>query len=455
MDLNFETHDRLDRKKLADRLIRAISTFHVFKKDAYVLSLNASYGSGKSTFLRMWKTQLEEDGYKVALLDAWETDFAEDPLIPIISSLLKEIGEEEKIKTALRGALGAFAYAGNSLLDKVTGINIKETGDAVKADLTNANIVEKGKMIYEDFSYKMEAYKNLKEALSNYISKADKKPLIILVDELDRVRPDYAVKFLEAIKHVFSVQGVCFVLAVDRTQLEKSIRQMYGEIEFNGYYRRFITREVTLPQASATPDLSKFIHHIAEDYFNDKSNNGLVFAFSEKQKNAILNYIQLICRTFSLSAREVELLFRIYTHLMAIKGASGGYHEASLTAPLIMIALLIKQPSLYAKIGNGKASPQEKLDFIDTLHFIGRTAKQDKRTLMIDIVSFGLTENNSTYTEEADKILKVKLDTQNPNESIIPHLARRASAYAEIPYDKSKLQDFYEQMEDWRTFLEE
>ena len=41
---------------------------------------------------------------------------------------------------------------------------------------------------------------------------------MLLVDELDRCRPTYAVQILEKMKHLFNVPNI-FVLAVDRNQL--------------------------------------------------------------------------------------------------------------------------------------------------------------------------------------------------------------------------------------------
>ena len=34
-----------------------------------------------------------------------------------------------------------------------------------------------------------------------------------MIDELDRCRPDYAITYLETIKHIFSIKGTAFVLA--------------------------------------------------------------------------------------------------------------------------------------------------------------------------------------------------------------------------------------------------
>jgi len=73
-------------------------------------------------------------------------------------------------------------------------------------------------------------------------------PLVVVVDELDRCRPTYAVEFLETIKHVFDVEGVVFVLTVNREQLDQSAAVLYGNAaDPESYFRRFFDIELTLP----------------------------------------------------------------------------------------------------------------------------------------------------------------------------------------------------------------
>ena len=56
----------------------------------------------------------------------------------------------------------------------------------------------------------------------------DSPKAFLFVDELDRCRPDYAINYLETIKHVFDVHGLVFVLAVDYEQLECSAKALFG-----------------------------------------------------------------------------------------------------------------------------------------------------------------------------------------------------------------------------------
>ena len=49
-----------------------------------------------------------------------------------------------------------------------------------------------------------------------------------MIDELDRCRPSYAIALLEVAKHLFAVDNVVFVLAVNRAGLVHSVKALYG-----------------------------------------------------------------------------------------------------------------------------------------------------------------------------------------------------------------------------------
>ena len=83
------------------------------------------------------------------------------------------------------------------------------------------------------------------------------------VDELDRCRPTYTVELLERIKHFFDVEGLVFVLSLDKEQLGHSIRAVYGAgIDVDGYLRRFIDLEYRLPRGKG----GNFVAFLAEQY---------------------------------------------------------------------------------------------------------------------------------------------------------------------------------------------
>ena len=82
-----------------------------------------------------------------------------------------------------------------------------------------------------------------------------------MVDELDRCRPSFAVELLEVAKHLFTVDGVVFVIAVNRAELTHSIQALYGKgFDARGYLGRFFDVDFRLPD----PDRSRFIKEMIE-----------------------------------------------------------------------------------------------------------------------------------------------------------------------------------------------
>jgi hypothetical protein len=102
------------------------------------------------------------------------------------------------------------------------------------------------------------AIQAMKESLSQVVQAlveaGMKLPITIIVDELDRCRPTYAIKVLEEIKHLFDVPGIAFLLGLHGRQLEHSVTGAYGQ-GFDGaaYLRRFFSRRYSLKAVSLQP----------------------------------------------------------------------------------------------------------------------------------------------------------------------------------------------------------
>ncbi len=65
--------------------IRALTDLVVNTQGEFVMTLSSPWGTGKTTFLRMWKAHLESLGHPCVLFNAWETDFADEPLLAFIA----------------------------------------------------------------------------------------------------------------------------------------------------------------------------------------------------------------------------------------------------------------------------------------------------------------------------------------------------------------------------------
>lgn len=72
--------------------------------------------------------------------------------------------------------------------------------------------------------------------------------LVIFIDELDRCRPDYAIRLLERIKHYFDDERIVFVFSVSLGQLQWTVKAYYGEgFDATRYLDKFFDLHVSLP----------------------------------------------------------------------------------------------------------------------------------------------------------------------------------------------------------------
>ena len=99
--------------------------------------------------------------------------------------------------------------------------------------------------------------------VARYYKKKRHGALVLVVDELDRCRPDYALRFLETIKHVFEVPNVTFVVAANARELGNAVNGVYGtEFDGKGYVERFFDIRLVLPVG----DRRNFVKRCLEEH---------------------------------------------------------------------------------------------------------------------------------------------------------------------------------------------
>ena len=288
-------------ENFANNLIKIIETEacinKIINESGAVISLDAKFGMGKTHFLQMLKDHLKTKDFDCFFIDAWKSDFYNSPLLVIICELINYLETKEKnITTTLITSLkiaGAVCASGlKQILQHTTGVDLAEIVDTAK------NVEEqKFDIILKNYQEHKKSLENIKINLTEYTTGLS-KPLVILVDELDRAKPSYAVEFLEAIKHFFDVKNIVFVLAVNKEQIEQTVKCLYGNnIDFNEYYRKFATRNVQLPY---------FLEKKYLSYLEAKYNEILKeFALSDHYTTCILILF------LKLSPRQINEFLRI------------------------------------------------------------------------------------------------------------------------------------------------
>jgi len=280
-----------------------------------VLSVNAPWGHGKTTFLEMLNAQLQNQECNSIYFSAWETDFASDPLLAFLGEI------NQKIESIINGDIKK-TKAWNKT--KKAGMHLLKKGIPAAIKVDTAGILDVDKIIEAESSKVMEGLskdflgdyiknKNVISQFKDGVSKVlsnDGSPvtkLFVIVDELDRCRPTYAIELLERIKHLLDIEGLVFVLAMDKIQLAHSVKGVYGtEFEALGYLRRFIDIEYTLPESS----LEEFIEQLFINFgFNDFFKKRMKYEVFQDDKENLKASLKLLANARKLSLREVEQLF--------------------------------------------------------------------------------------------------------------------------------------------------
>lgn len=328
--------------------------------DGFVLGINNEWGAGKTTFVKMWDKYLKSEGYRTLYFNAWENDFDSEPLAAIISEL-KSLLEGKKSETfdkivshsrvfakALFPAI--VKAAANKYIDTDSILDIFKDGSTGLIDVFNAEI--------EEYSSKKQSLFCLKEELQKYISEqTDGKPLVFIIDELDRCRPDYAVEVLEKIKHFFSVPGIVFVLSIDKLQLANSIRGFYGsdKIEAEEYLRRFIDVEYRLPEPE------NYCAYLFDYFqFSDLLENRI--GSIDFEKETFIEFSEILCKSKGLSLRQQEKLFA-HARLAFVSFYDDEYLFPNLF--IFLVFLRNFRTEIYNEIIRGSYSVQELIDIVE------------------------------------------------------------------------------------------
>lgn len=262
--------DPFDRKRDAEMLSRLIASSIT---DPLVLSLQAPWGSGKTTFLKRLQVHIRgEFAIPSISIDAWKNDESQDPLVTIISEIKLSLEKKairsrgERTKVAIGKAITSMAQHGAKLVLPAVAVAAEFLVPGSGIGAASAGVGEMGERLLDAQDEKRKAEPDFRDALTearDLLTRRKKtapvKPMLLIIDELDRCRPDYAIRMLERIKHYFDVPGITFLIATDRGNLPSAVRTVYGaHVEGELYLRKFFDYEFHLP----APCTSTYAKHV-------------------------------------------------------------------------------------------------------------------------------------------------------------------------------------------------
>ena len=308
-----------------------------------IIALDGEWGSGKTWFVKSVEYLMNsesnnelnivdkeimnkvKDKYMTFYYNAWENDDAKSAMLSLIYKLINDSCLQKN-----ESEVGAIPRLLNTVIKFVTNgaIDIKE--DIFGEQWNNKQITDCIKTSEE-----------IKETLKKIIDKLlieNKNRLLIIIDEIDRCKPTFAIDLLENIKHFYDDNRIIFLVTTNNKALASSVCKIYGE-KYDGalYLDRIFDINLELP------------NNYIQDYIN---------AIDDGNSNS--NYHFKVCREL---AKENKMTMREYNrYLNSMESIKNnlieGYSYLSLFANYIIIpvsmSLRIKDKNRYYNFIRGE-----------------------------------------------------------------------------------------------------
>lgn len=415
---------KLNRKEYGEFLASYITG----EKDGFVLNLNGEWGTGKTEFLKRFYSHLLTKGHPTIYIDAWESDFSKDPLTVVSSELLTQLeqlnadigGNAKQLKQTMGkvlkgGAVSLAKFASHQLTGdaEIMGGLVERMIDSDETDFVDK--------LSEQYSQQIQAIKTIREQLTQLAEVLEKNyeaqlPIVVLVDELDRCRPTYAIEMLEVIKHFFNTPKFVFVVATDTDQLEHSIKAIYGNsFDSHQYLKRFFERKAALP----APDLARYL---SVKEFED-INNAEVELFPliyKRPIDALPRAIMMVTIAFELKVRDIDQLVSKFNscirYAKSMHSKTNKKQFVNINALLVALVEFDKRMDSYSLRGEYVSSESKPLNY--TYNFwvdYSTVSYSDWANLALDMV---VKNENEPDAFSCDRDIPILVKNQPLRQSI-------------------------------------
>lgn len=294
---------------MIDEYILGLSNFITGCETPLTLAIQGDWGTGKTSIMYQVEEKLKEKSssnskrkIKTIFFNTWQYsqfDMDKNLAVTLITDLIDElevtdVNKRENFKKSLAVITKSMEY-----LKLDFGIlNIEKINDQLLKLISNEE--------------KANNLKNLKQNLQSIIDDSIKEnnyeKIVIFIDDLDRLVPKKAIKFLEILKLFLDCRNCVFVLAIDYNVVLRGIKSKYGDDLDNekgkAFFEKIIQVPFTVPVANY--HMENFVNVSLEKlnfYFND---------------DVTKNVTQLIRDSIGNNPRSVNRLFNSVSLLMHI-----------------------------------------------------------------------------------------------------------------------------------------
>ena len=275
------------------------------------IGLYGDWGSGKSSLIRMCKSQLEtqDDKVKCLIFNGWLFENYDDAKTAILGEILDAFKEEAKISDkakrsikALYNSIDKLKLAKNALkygidffltggLGTLTSLSIKKVAEAASDKLPDVDFDKIESTIKDELNYKelREDIREFQKEFSTLLEESKISRLVVFIDELDRCRPDTILDTLEAIKLFLFTGKAAFVLGADERHIAYAVKSKFKDIEGQEidigkeYLEKLVQYPIKIPRLD-TAEVETYIGCLLlQNELNAASFKELIDAFHDAQ----------------------------------------------------------------------------------------------------------------------------------------------------------------------------
>lgn len=238
------------------------------------ICINGVWGSGKTTTIMGIIEHLDkvDEPTKplVLYLDSWKYEHYQDPLFALLKVMQKELPEIFKI---------IMSDIQKNGIEPQVGLNLPLFNIAMSKNRNDTynRLLNESEYIDALNETMITAVKKFKEERSN--------ELIIFIDELDRAKPDFALRTIEMFHHLQDELPTHIVYSVDMNQLSSIIKHYYGY----KYNVEIFTHKVFDEIVS----LKKLTKNEIESYIDEKFKSFSIGYSIQSIRNLIIKYMRL------------------------------------------------------------------------------------------------------------------------------------------------------------------
>ncbi len=230
------TEDRLGRLGFAEAFAEEILVAP--ERGGFVIGLNGDWGSGKTSILNLAINAIGDRAH-VTVFNPWLFSGTEALVLSFFAEIGAQVGSEGGKLKKLASQLASYGQLLAPVTAPVGAAGIVQVASEVVANATRAPSV------YEQ-----------RAQISKRLAKLD-KPLVVVIDDVDRLRPDEVKDIVRLVRLVGDFPNTVYVLAFDRGRVEQILGDDDAE-RGRAYLEKIVqvTHDVPVPR---DPDVANLI----------------------------------------------------------------------------------------------------------------------------------------------------------------------------------------------------